>query len=104
MKDLQKYIWEYQDVPNTETKAKGAFKNKFKYLQSDWHKWADNLYSGKFMKRVMIGNDPDNGGILIYFMDGEKMTHVATYIPKTQVLYCDDIHLFDNDVKESVED
>lgn len=102
MKDLQRYILE--SSKDVETKSKGAFKDKFKYSQSDWQKWLDNIYSGKFTKHVMIGNDPDNSAILIYFVDGEKMTHVATYIPKTQVLYCDDMHLFGNEVKESAED
>ena len=99
MKSFKDYISE--SSYEVDTKFKGAaFKNEFKYLRSDWDKWLDSVISsGKFTKHVMIDNDPDNDCTLIYLVNGKKLTHIATYVPKTQVLYCDDMHLFGHEVK-----
>lgn len=75
-------------------KKGSSFTEKVKYSKEDWNKWLDYFYNGMSDKHIMLGNDPDSGMILVYIKNGEKLNHIASYNPKTTVLYTDDIKLF----------
>lgn len=100
MKTLIKYINEANQIDLT---PKGSsFKEHVKYSHNDWSKWVENIYTNA-NNHIVLSNDT-SGVILIYLEVDKKLQHIATYNPKTTTLMCDDIHLFGNEVKESVED
>ena len=96
MKDLISYINESGNVGHVKNGS--SFAKKVKYSKENWHKWLENFYNGTADKHIMLGNDPDSGILLVYIKNGEKLNHIASYNPKTTVLYTDDIKLFGYEV------
>ena len=95
MKTLKKYINESIEF---YSKKNSSFSEKVKYSKEDWHNWLENFYNGNFKnKHIIIGNDTNSEMICVYIKNGEKLSHIASYNPKTTVLYTDDIHLFRNE-------
>jgi hypothetical protein len=83
---------------NKEAKNGSAFSEKVKYNKKDWDNWLENFYNSNFEnKHILIGHDVNSEMICVYIKNGEKLNHIASYNPKTSVLYTDDIHLFGNE-------
>ena len=88
MKNLVNYINEQQG---------SSFKEEVKYTKADWEKWKKNRPD-----EIYVGTDDDNKDLeLVYIVNHKTRTvdHIASYNPKTQVLFCDDPKLFGHEVK-----
>lgn len=67
-----------------------------KYTKSDWEKWKKET-----KEDVLVGNYENSPELELVYIPNHKaktMEHIATYNTKTQVLFCDDINLFGNEV------
>ena len=94
MKDIKEFINE----SNKEVKNGSSFSEEVKYSKEDWYNWLENFYNGNFKdKHLLIGDDVNSEMICVYTTNDKKLNHIASYNPRTKVLYTDDIHLFDND-------
>ena len=91
MKNITSFINEASEF---DSKKKSSFSEKVKYSKEDWYNWLEKFYNGTADKHMMLGSDPDSGMLLVYIKNGEKLNHIASYNPKTTVLYTDDIKLF----------
>lgn len=92
MKTLQEFISEANNHFSGS-----SFSQEAKYSKADWEKWKKATKDD-----VFIGNyesDPDLEVVYISDHGNKMMKHIATYNTKTQVLWCDDIHFFGNEIK-----
>ena len=78
-----------------------SFENEVKYSKSDWEKWLKLVDKEEYGKDLMIGNYESQPELtLVYRVNHDKkmMDHIATYDTKKEVLWCDDINIFGNEV------
>lgn len=78
-----------------------SFENEVKYSKSDWEKWLKLVNKEEFGKDLMVGNyESEPELILVYKANHDKkmMDHIATYNTKKEILWCDDINLFGNEI------
>lgn len=78
-----------------------TFKNKIKYSNSDWEQWKKMWKDNKFDKDILVGELNDEPDLeLVYKQDHKEkvIRHIATYNKKKEILMCDDINLFGNEV------
>lgn len=88
MKNLVNYINEQQG---------SSFKEEVKYTKADWEKWKKNRPD-----EIYVGTDDAHKGLEVVYIVNHKtktVDHIASYNPKTQVLFCDDTKLFGHEVK-----
>ena len=86
--DLVSFINEHQG---------SLFKEEVKYTKADWEKWKKTRPD-----EIYVGTDDDYKDLeLVYIVNHNTRTvdHIASYNPKTQVLFCDDIKMFGHEVK-----
>ena len=91
MKDLINFINEQNNMNGP------SFKEEVKYTKSDWDKWKKNRPD-----EIYVGTDNDYKGLEVVYVVNHKtktVDHIASYDPKKQILFCDDIKLFGHEVK-----
>jgi len=109
MKQLSKYIGESHstDYTNKTSPYLGRFKHEVKYSKEDWDKWVKLVEKEKWGDDIMIGTyDSAPELTVVYKAEHEKsimgrkgfMDHIASYNKEKEILWCDDIKLFGNDV------
>ena len=95
MKTLNQYINEMND------NIAYSFKEKIKYSKSDWEKWIKMWKDNKFGKDYFVGELNDEPDLILVYKQDDKeklIRHIATYNIKKQILCCDDINLFGNEI------
>ena len=93
MKKLNQYINEYKNEPG----GGSSFENEVKYSNSDWEKWKKET-----KEDIFVGNYDNDTNLELAYIPNHKdktMVHIATYNKKKEILWCDDIHLFVNEIK-----
>lgn len=89
MKNLITYI-------NESNKNDSSFSEEVKYSKADWEKWKKETNED-----VFIGNYENEPNLELVYMPNHKdktMNHIATYNKSSEILFCDDIKLFGNEV------
>ena len=89
MKNLITYI-------NESNKNDSSFSEEVKYSKVDWEKWKKETNED-----VFIGNYESEPNLELVYMPNHKdktMNHIATYNKSSEILFCDDIKLFGNEV------
>lgn len=89
MKNLITYI-------NESNKNDSSFSEEVKYSKADWEKWKKETNED-----VFIGNYESEPNLELVYMPNHKdktMNHIATYNKSSEILFCDDIKLFGNEV------
>lgn len=91
MKTLNSYINEQHNG--------SKFADEVKYSNADFNKWMKHITDNKLTDDIVVSEEEDL--TLIYLLDGKtkKLKHIATYNKKSEVLSCDDIKLFGNEIK-----
>lgn len=95
MKSLISYVNENEDFIDP------SFKEKVKYSNDDFEKWQKEIHNDNILgKKIFISPYEDESLMLVYLRkdDSNIISHIATYNKKTEVLYCDDIKIFGNEV------
>lgn len=93
MKQINEYI--------NHKEGGSSFENEVKYSKSDWEKWLKLVDKEEYGKDLMIGNYESQPELTLVYRanhDKKMMDHIATYDIKKEVLWCDDINIFGNEV------
>lgn len=90
-----------RDLVHREMTQQGSqFKNEIKYSITSWDEWkqnrAENVYVGGY------DNEPDIEVVYVVNDENKTLEHIATYNKKEQVLFCDDVDMFNIALKKIV--